>query len=141
MVMTAPLRRCSLAILARSQWLRLSAYQTTNGSVSWSRSARRFTDISVAPDPALRLTESGRILLRLLSVQAISTGTRDDLVSSTPTDCLPSVAELARGCAEAWMQLAVEFDKRGESYFLEDISHSLNAVFRVRQCRSGPVNP
>ncbi|WP_456085588.1 ParB/RepB/Spo0J family partition protein [Lentzea atacamensis] len=65
-------------------------------------------------DPALRLTESGRILLRLLEVQAISSGDWEDLISSTPAHCLPSVAQLARGCAETWSQLAIEFDKRAK---------------------------
>ncbi|WP_246018926.1 ParB/RepB/Spo0J family partition protein [Saccharothrix australiensis] len=66
-------------------------------------------------DPTLRLTESGRALLRLLTVQAMRPEDWGLLVRATPAHCLPALSKLARGCADKWAQLAEEFDERARA--------------------------
>jgi ParB-like chromosome segregation protein Spo0J len=59
-------------------------------------------------DPSLRLTESGRFLLRLLGIQTVSAKNRREIVFSVPEHCRAAVAELAQGCSEWWGDLARE---------------------------------
>jgi hypothetical protein len=61
-------------------------------------------------DPSLRLTESGRHLLRLLTTHAIYGHRREQLVRSVPPHATSIVSELARECARAWTNIADELD-------------------------------
>ncbi|WP_051385601.1 ParB and winged helix-turn-helix domain-containing protein [Actinokineospora inagensis] len=61
-------------------------------------------------DPSLRLSESGRVLLRLLSSQAIDPARWAELGGNIPPHCRELVAEMARGCAKAWHDFAGYID-------------------------------
>jgi ParB-like chromosome segregation protein Spo0J len=63
-------------------------------------------------DPSLRCTESGRLLLSMLSVAATGERLRERLVAEVPEHCLELVAELAVANARAWQQFAAQFDRR-----------------------------
>ncbi|MFC3894069.1 ParB/RepB/Spo0J family partition protein [Lentzea rhizosphaerae] len=57
-------------------------------------------------DPSLRFTEHGRLVLRWLEAHAVSAGEWSAVASGVPSHCRELVAEMARGCAEAWAQMA-----------------------------------
>jgi hypothetical protein len=57
-------------------------------------------------DPALRYTENGRNLLRLMTLHTRWTEEWDNLVSSVPPHCADVVAGLARQFADLWTDLA-----------------------------------
>jgi ParB-like chromosome segregation protein Spo0J len=63
-------------------------------------------------DPSLRCTESGRLLLSMLSVAATGERLRERLVAEVPEHCLALVSELAAANAQAWQQLAARLDQR-----------------------------
>jgi ParB-like chromosome segregation protein Spo0J len=63
-------------------------------------------------DPSLRCTESGRLLLSMLSVAATGERLRERLVAEVPEHCLGLVSELAAANAQAWQQLAARLDQR-----------------------------
>jgi hypothetical protein len=57
-------------------------------------------------DPSLRLSQIGRSLLQWLGVYVIHPANIADFADSIPKHSAPAVADLARGCAEIWLQLA-----------------------------------
>ncbi|HEX7308057.1 ParB/RepB/Spo0J family partition protein [Lentzea sp.] len=57
-------------------------------------------------DPSVRFTEHGRVALRWLEVHAVSQGEWGAVVAGMPSHCRELVADLARGCAEAWVEMA-----------------------------------
>jgi len=57
-------------------------------------------------DPALRYTENGRNLLRLLTLHTRWTEQWDAIVSSIPPHCSDTVADLARQFADLWADFA-----------------------------------
>ncbi|MFD8707643.1 winged helix-turn-helix transcriptional regulator [Kitasatospora sp. NPDC059648] len=57
-------------------------------------------------DPALRLTESGRHLLRMLTSSLPPAEQRDQLVRSVPPHCAGRISQLALECAAAWQEFA-----------------------------------
>ncbi|MFK8850319.1 ParB N-terminal domain-containing protein [Streptomyces sp. Ac-502] len=57
-------------------------------------------------DPALRFSETGRTLLRLLSIHTISAEEWDDIMANIPPHCSGIVAQLARECADIWADFA-----------------------------------
>lgn len=63
-------------------------------------------------DPSLRGTESGRLLLSMLSVAATDEQLRECLVAKVPEHCLGLVSELAVANAHAWQQFAARLDQR-----------------------------
>lgn len=66
--------------------------------------------VGLRNDPSLRLSESGRVLLRLLSSQLIDPCQWEELGASVPPHCRGIVAELARGCAKGWHDFADHLD-------------------------------
>ncbi|MCC9307868.1 hypothetical protein LN042_12320 [Kitasatospora sp. RB6PN24] len=66
-------------------------------------------------DPALRQKEEGRQLLRLLRQNAIDTQEWSDLTAVVPAHCGALVVDLARQCAETWLEFAQELDQRVRS--------------------------
>ena len=64
-------------------------------------------------DPALRFTETGRALLRHLTIAVIEIGECIELVDSIPMHCAASVAQLAQDNAHAWQELARKVEKVG----------------------------
>lgn len=63
-------------------------------------------------DPSLRLTESGRLMLRWLGSHVVDAKDWEFLLESTPAHCMKTVSELARRSADAWQQLARELEQR-----------------------------
>jgi ParB-like chromosome segregation protein Spo0J len=62
-------------------------------------------------DPALRYTDSGRVLLRWLSSRRISFAEGVDLVEKVPPHCVITVARYARQVAEVWRQVADQLEQ------------------------------
>lgn len=57
-------------------------------------------------DPSLRLTESGRKLLRLLDILSVPPDLWSQVAMSVPAYCASTVASLAERCAEHYMRFA-----------------------------------
>ncbi|AZQ74456.1 MULTISPECIES: ParB/RepB/Spo0J family partition protein [Streptomyces] len=64
-------------------------------------------------DPSLRLTEGGRILLRLLNAHAMGGDRWRRLLDAVPAHRRQTVAQAARHCAASWMRFATELERRG----------------------------
>ncbi|MGW7532990.1 streptomycin biosynthesis protein [Amycolatopsis sp. NPDC054798] len=82
---------------------------------SWAVSAaelRRALD-QLKRDPALRLSESGRALLRWLDRHAAGIAEWGQLVQAVPSHCRALVAEFARVYAAAWADLAGSLEDSG----------------------------
>ncbi len=63
-------------------------------------------------DPSLRFTEAGRSLLRLLHVGVTAVRDCRQSVEEIPPHCRHSIAELARGAAAGWLELAESLRER-----------------------------
>jgi ParB-like chromosome segregation protein Spo0J len=63
-------------------------------------------------DPALRYTGSGRALLSWLDARARGPGSWQALVDSVPPHCAYMLAELARCCADEWLEVAAQTEQR-----------------------------
>ncbi|MBP2471910.1 ParB-like chromosome segregation protein Spo0J [Crossiella equi] len=66
----------------------------------------------LARDPALRFTEEGRAMLRLLHAQMIGAATWERFIERVPPHSVFVVAEVARRCADAWQQFARRLEGR-----------------------------
>ncbi|MFF2062813.1 ParB N-terminal domain-containing protein [Streptomyces sp. NPDC058200] len=66
-------------------------------------------------DPALRSTESGRVMLRLLAMHDLDTSEWTSIVINLPTHCSDVVATLARQCALRWTALAHQVEQEAVS--------------------------
>ncbi|GHG51853.1 ParB N-terminal domain-containing protein [Streptomyces griseocarneus] len=64
-------------------------------------------------DPSVRLTEDGRALLRWLNVVAVQGQDWERLLGNIPPHRVGVIAELARGCAEIWQQVAEQLERSG----------------------------
>jgi ParB-like chromosome segregation protein Spo0J len=62
-------------------------------------------------DPALRFSETGRELLRLLDVRMVAVERLAAIASSVPAHCRDSVAQVALECAEAWRTFADQLER------------------------------
>jgi ParB-like chromosome segregation protein Spo0J len=83
-----------------------------DGARARSLSARMAPIImeSLRNDPSLRYNETGRALLRLLAMHAMSSADRERLISAVPMHRAQAVAQVARGCSEAWQQFAMRLE-------------------------------
>lgn len=83
-----------------------------DGAPARSLSARMAPMImeSLRNDPSLRYNETGRALLRLLALHAMSPADWERLVSAVPMHRAQAVAQVARGCAETWQQFATRLE-------------------------------
>ncbi|WP_254716527.1 ParB N-terminal domain-containing protein [Actinomadura sp. WMMB 499] len=63
-------------------------------------------------DPALRLSETGRRLLLLLSLHTVKPGEWEALIDGVPTHCGALVAQLARDCAQRWAEFAATVERQ-----------------------------
>lgn len=70
-----------------------------------SAEARQFLQLLVG-DPALRSTDAGRLLLRILNTQAVLGENGSSLVEAIPEHDLPAFRRLALANSEAWRALA-----------------------------------
>jgi transposase-like protein len=66
-------------------------------------------------DPSVRLTASGRTLLRLLDVHSLDRIAWQRLAETVPAHCNSMVAEAARQCAEIWQTFARDLEKRSHA--------------------------
>ncbi|KAA6212168.1 streptomycin biosynthesis protein [Streptomyces albofaciens JCM 4342] len=68
-------------------------------------------------DPALRYSDTGRTLLRLLGIHAVSPQEWERITADVPADRRRTIAELARACSDNWSELAQRAAERqaGES--------------------------
>lgn len=64
-------------------------------------------------DPALRYTETGRNLLRLLTLHTRWTEEWDTIVDNVPPHCTEAVADLARQFADLWADFATRVGPQG----------------------------
>ena len=64
-------------------------------------------------DPSLRFTESGRNLLRWIFSRAIRADQRLDVAGKVPPHRTEIIADVARSCADEWLRLAEELERRG----------------------------
>jgi hypothetical protein len=78
-------------------------------------------------DPALRMSETGRFLLRLLDMHFAGLRAREQLVTNIPSHCADSVADLARQCAESWLDFADRVARDGTTAADQELSHSRTA--------------
>ncbi|MFE5097316.1 transcriptional regulator [Streptomyces sp. NPDC056638] len=63
-------------------------------------------------DPSLRHKEEGRQLLRLLQQNAMDNREWSELTAVVPAHCGALVVDLARQCADTWLEFAQELDAR-----------------------------
>ncbi|HET8660213.1 MAG TPA: helix-turn-helix domain-containing protein [Micromonosporaceae bacterium] len=63
-------------------------------------------------DPSLRLTESGRSLLRWVFSRTIRPEEWRDVATNVPPHCTYILAEVARACADEWLQIANDLENR-----------------------------
>ncbi|MFE3283753.1 hypothetical protein ACFXJJ_11610, partial [Streptomyces sp. NPDC059233] len=63
---------------------------------------------SLRRDPSLRLSESGRNVLRMLGACALVVQNRETITATLPTHCKEPMAQLAEGYAGLWRLLADE---------------------------------
>lgn len=61
-------------------------------------------------DPALRFSETGRDLLRLLNMHMIRAEAWEKIIDNVPAHCSGIVAQLARDCAETWAEIALRIE-------------------------------
>jgi ParB-like chromosome segregation protein Spo0J len=82
------------------------------------RSSQAWTQQSAAiverlkADPALRFSETGRNLLRLLTVATLRAEDWDEIIENVPPHCSSIVAQLAKVCAEVWVEIAARTERR-----------------------------
>lgn len=62
-------------------------------------------------DPALRFSESGRALLRLLNMHTMSDDAWDNIIQNVPPHCQGAIVNVARGCAQLWMDFADKVER------------------------------
>jgi hypothetical protein len=65
---------------------------------------------SLLKDPALRMRDDGRKLLRLLQRSAVEKQGMTELVTAVPPHCTKAVADLVRQYADIWSSFAQELD-------------------------------
>lgn len=65
----------------------------------------------LAGDPSLRHTEHGRLLLRLLQLNALGGQEWLGVVAALPPHCTTSVMQLARQYGQMWLEVAQELDE------------------------------
>lgn len=63
-------------------------------------------------DPALRFTETGRTLLRLLQIYMIRNEEWERVSENVPPHCSGTVVHLARECAQIWQEFADRIERR-----------------------------
>ncbi|MFF5307044.1 ParB/RepB/Spo0J family partition protein [Streptomyces sp. NPDC013161] len=68
--------------------------------------------VKLLRDPSLRQREEGRHLLRLLQQNAVLERQWSALSDAVPSHCGSLVVELARQCADKWLEFSLELDER-----------------------------
>lgn len=97
---------------------RMRAAERADVEIPAERTEVRAPDVTLPilrRDPSLRFNENGRLLLRWLEAHAVSSGEWDVVVSSVPSHCRELVAEMARGCAEVWAEMAEALERENRA--------------------------
>lgn len=84
--------------------------ECANKDTSWSELAS--TVPKLMNDPSLKLTVSGRVLLRLLAAHEIGPEGWERLSDAIPSHCVRIIGDLAAKYAKAWESLEAELKKR-----------------------------
>jgi ParB-like chromosome segregation protein Spo0J len=66
-------------------------------------------------DPALRFTETGRALIRLLHINLMTRRAWEKIGDNVPPHCSSIVAHLARDCAQTWAEFADRVEQKATS--------------------------
>jgi ParB-like chromosome segregation protein Spo0J len=114
----APRKRQSLqeTLTSGTPSSRPSSSRRRGGSADWRGQSKDPVAVlhALRADPALRLTESGRGVLRLLETCAVDADTQQRLAESIPAHCAPAVSYLVAEGVRAWQQLASLIRQRSE---------------------------
>ncbi|MEU7467687.1 ParB/RepB/Spo0J family partition protein [Streptomyces sp. NPDC044984] len=73
-------------------------------TASLSAEAREAMFRSLCRDPSLRMTETGRLLLRMMEVHMAAD--HRHIAAAVPAHCAESISAMATACAEVWQELA-----------------------------------
>lgn len=103
-----PLPKLERQVKSESPRLVSSAHPGTGRAAAGSATA---VMERLRADPALRLTETGRILLRLLHAHLAETEKWDRIVENVPAHCGGIIAQLARECAQLWEGFADQVER------------------------------
>lgn len=90
-------------------------------------------------DPALRFSESGRELLRLLDAHTITAERWAVLANSVPPHCHDSVARVALECARAWQTFAEQLG-RATTHSAASESNTANSPQALRRNHGDPAD-
>ncbi|MEO3754770.1 ParB N-terminal domain-containing protein [Streptomyces sp. B6B3] len=80
-------------------------------SQEWSQQSAAIVE-RLKADPALRFSETGRNLLRLLTVATLRAEEWDEIIENVPPHCSSIVAQLAKVCAGVWEEIAARTERR-----------------------------
>jgi ParB-like chromosome segregation protein Spo0J len=86
-----------------------------DSSASGTAEDRSWLLHNLRKDPALRYSDSGRALLAWLDTCASGPGRWQALLEAAPPHCAYAIVELARRCADEWLDLAVQVERRLEA--------------------------
>ncbi|MFF5505921.1 ParB/RepB/Spo0J family partition protein [Streptomyces roseolus] len=70
---------------------------------------------ALCKDPLLRLSEAGRLLLRMLDLQVSALRQRERIVAAVPPYRAETAAAAAAQCAQVWQELSDELRRRGST--------------------------
>ncbi|NML54826.1 ParB N-terminal domain-containing protein [Streptomyces sp. R302] len=70
---------------------------------------------ALCKDPLLRLSEAGRLLLRMLDLQVSALRQRERIVAAVPPYRAETAAAAAAQCAQVWQELSDELRRRGSA--------------------------
>lgn len=97
---------------------RMRAAERVEAEVPAARTEVRAPDVTLPilrRDPSLRFNEHGRLVLRWLEAHAVSSGEWAAVVNGVPSHCRELVADMARGCAEAWAEMAEALEREDKA--------------------------
>lgn len=81
------------------------------GPSKHARESRAAVIERLKADPALRFTETGRTLLRLLHLHMMSAEEWENIGENIPPHCGGIIASLARECAQMWKEFAEQVER------------------------------
>jgi ParB-like chromosome segregation protein Spo0J len=83
-----------------------------NGTQPWIAEDVESILAGLRIDPSLRYTEAGRSLLRWLGSRTVTQAEWQRAIDQMPAHCMLLASKLARACAQNWLELADELDRR-----------------------------
>lgn len=93
----------------------LAAHSSENATAAYPIDTSYVSDLNnLQKDPSLRLTGSGRFLLRWFHLHAISQEKRVNLIKSLPTHNRARIAYLAKCCSRWWAEFAQAVEQQQE---------------------------